>query len=48
MEADSLQAFVPDAGLNIGRVAYKYNEINICLHNEPPGKIIGKIRTEIL
>jgi hypothetical protein len=27
MEADSLQAFVPDAGLNIGCVGYKYKNI---------------------
>lgn len=27
MEADSLQAFVPDAGLNIGCVGYKYKNL---------------------
>jgi len=27
MEADSLQAFVPDAGLNIGSVEYKYKNM---------------------
>jgi len=29
MEADSLQAFVPDAWLNIGRVGYKYKDAHV-------------------